>query len=177
LTGTAGGTPDDRFAIGLGGVGLDIGDAELAMVVKDQVRGDIVRRRGQPAGHGTHSHKGLDSTPANWSRSAALCRLHGLAASGYLTRMLPRRIRTDGFIDPCIPTRAAKPPAGPDWVHEVKHDGYRLIVRRDGEAVRLFTRRGHDWTDRYPAIARPPPICARSRSRWTGRWWLLAPTA
>ena len=31
--------------------------------------------------------------------------------------------------------------------------GYRLIVRRDGEAVRLFTRRGYDWTDRYPAIA------------------------
>jgi bifunctional non-homologous end joining protein LigD len=38
-------------------------------------------------------------------------------------------------------------------VHETKHDGYRLIVRRDGKAVRLFTRRGHDWTDRYPAIA------------------------
>ncbi len=67
--------------------------------------------------------------------------------------MLARRVRTDGFIDPCIPTRAAKPPAGPGWVHEIKHDGYRLIVRRDGAAVRLFTRRGYDWTDRYPAIA------------------------
>jgi ATP-dependent DNA ligase len=39
-------------------------------------------------------------------------------------------------------------------VHEVKHDGYRLIVRRDGDTVRLFTRRGYDWSDRYPAIAR-----------------------
>jgi bifunctional non-homologous end joining protein LigD len=38
-------------------------------------------------------------------------------------------------------------------VHEIKHDGYRLIVRRDGPDVRLFTRRGYDWTDRYPAIA------------------------
>jgi ATP-dependent DNA ligase len=38
-------------------------------------------------------------------------------------------------------------------VHEIKHDGYRLIVRRDGETVRLFTRCGHDWTERYPAIA------------------------
>jgi bifunctional non-homologous end joining protein LigD len=74
-------------------------------------------------------------------------------ASGYLTRMLPRRIRTDGFVDPCIPSRALKPPPGPDWVHEIKHDGYRLIVRREGEAVRLFTRRGYDWTERYPAIA------------------------
>jgi bifunctional non-homologous end joining protein LigD len=67
--------------------------------------------------------------------------------------MVTHRIRTDGFVDPCIPTLAAKPPSGPDWVHEIKHDGYRLIVRRDGEAVRLFTRRGYDWTDRYPAIA------------------------
>jgi ATP-dependent DNA ligase len=39
-------------------------------------------------------------------------------------------------------------------VHEIKHDGYRLIVRSQGETVRLFTRRGYDWTDRYPAIAR-----------------------
>jgi bifunctional non-homologous end joining protein LigD len=44
-------------------------------------------------------------------------------------------------------------PSGPDWVHEIKHDGHRLIVRRDGKVMRLFTRRGHDWTDRYPAIA------------------------
>jgi hypothetical protein len=40
-----------------------------------------------------------------------------------------------------IPTRAPKPPAGRDWVHEIKHDGYRLQVRRVGDRVRLFTRR------------------------------------
>jgi bifunctional non-homologous end joining protein LigD len=60
---------------------------------------------------------------------------------------------TSGFIVPCIPTRAPEPPMGPDWVHEVKHDGYRLQVRRDGDAVRLFTRRGYDWSGRYSAIA------------------------
>jgi ATP-dependent DNA ligase len=60
-------------------------------------------------------------------------------------------VRADGFVDPCIPTLAAKPPAGPGWVHEIKHDGYRLIVRRDGETVSLFTRRGYDWTGRYPS--------------------------
>jgi bifunctional non-homologous end joining protein LigD len=57
------------------------------------------------------------------------------------------------FVAPCIPTRALKPPAGPEWVHEIKHDGYRLQVRRDGDVVRLFTRKGYDWSDRYPAIA------------------------
>jgi ATP-dependent DNA ligase len=61
--------------------------------------------------------------------------------------------RSDGFVPPCIPSRAHKPPAGPDWVHEIKHDGYRLQVRREGPVVRLFIRRGHDWTERYPAIA------------------------
>jgi bifunctional non-homologous end joining protein LigD len=49
--------------------------------------------------------------------------------------------------------RASKPPVGPDWVHEIKHDGYRLQVQRAGDTVRLFTRRGCDWTGRYPAIA------------------------
>jgi bifunctional non-homologous end joining protein LigD len=44
-------------------------------------------------------------------------------------------------------------PAGPDWVHEIKNDGYRLTVRRDGDTVRLFTRRGYDWSGRYPATA------------------------
>ena len=63
------------------------------------------------------------------------------------------RSRSDGYIPPCIPTRAYKVPAGPDWVHEIKHDGYRLQVRRDGDTVRLFTRRGYDWSGRYPTIA------------------------
>jgi bifunctional non-homologous end joining protein LigD len=54
--------------------------------------------------------------------------------------------------EPCIPTRGTKVPSGPDWLHEVKHDGYRLIVQRDGDRVRLFTRNGHDWTRRYPWI-------------------------
>jgi bifunctional non-homologous end joining protein LigD len=74
-------------------------------------------------------------------------------AGRYFAVMIPRRVLPVGFVEPCIPTLAAKPPSGPGWVHEIKHDGYRLIVRRDGDTVRLFTRRGHDWTDRYPAIA------------------------
>jgi bifunctional non-homologous end joining protein LigD len=67
--------------------------------------------------------------------------------------MPPPQVRNSGFVPPCIPTLAAKPPSGPDWVHEIKHDGYRLIVRRVGKTVQLFTRRGNDWTERYPGIA------------------------
>jgi len=55
-------------------------------------------------------------------------------------------------LEPCLPTRGTKVPAGPDWIHEVKYDGYRLLVVRDGKRVRLLTRNGHDWTTRYPLI-------------------------
>jgi bifunctional non-homologous end joining protein LigD len=58
------------------------------------------------------------------------------------------------FVPPCIPTLAYKVPSGPEWILEVKHDGYRLQVRREGDSLRLFTRRGIDWTRRYPAIVR-----------------------
>jgi bifunctional non-homologous end joining protein LigD len=50
------------------------------------------------------------------------------------------------------PTRGTKVPDRSEWIHEIKHDGYRLIVQRDGKRVRLFTRNGHDWSDRHPLI-------------------------
>ena len=40
--------------------------------------------------------------------------------------------RRSGFIEPCQPSKVVRPPSGPLWVHEIKHDGYRLMVRRDG---------------------------------------------
>jgi hypothetical protein len=49
----------------------------------------------------------------------------------------------------CLPTRAAAPPAGPDWIHEVKHDGYRMLAVRDGGRTRLISRHGRDWGDRF----------------------------
>jgi bifunctional non-homologous end joining protein LigD len=61
-------------------------------------------------------------------------------------------VRVSAFIEPCLPSRADRPPSGPGWVHEIKHDGFRLMVRRDGAGVRLLTRRGHDWSDRFPLI-------------------------
>src|SRR5258708_4939888 len=58
-----------------------------------------------------------------------------------------------GIVIPPQPAKASKPPSGSDWVHEIKHDGYRLIVRRDGLSVRLYTRNAYDWTARLTAIA------------------------
>jgi bifunctional non-homologous end joining protein LigD len=54
--------------------------------------------------------------------------------------------------EPCIPTGRKAVPATPEWIHEVKYDGFRLIVHRDGDRVRLLTRNGHDWSGRYPWI-------------------------
>ena len=66
--------------------------------------------------------------------------------------MLLRRVAFPHFCEPCL--RADKPPAGAGWLHEIKHDGFRMLVRRDARGVRLFTRNGHDWTGRFPLIAR-----------------------
>jgi ATP-dependent DNA ligase len=62
-------------------------------------------------------------------------------------------VKRPGIIEPCIPTAVSKPPVGPQWIHEIKHDGYRLIVRKREGRVRLFTRRGYDWSERYPRIS------------------------
>jgi bifunctional non-homologous end joining protein LigD len=58
--------------------------------------------------------------------------------------MLPFRL--------CIPKAAYSPPISPDWIHEIKHDGYRMLARRDGGGVRLVSRRGLDWAWRFPMI-------------------------
>jgi len=55
-------------------------------------------------------------------------------------------------LDPCLPMRVTVAPAGPQLIHEIKHDGYRLMVRRTADGVQIRTRRGYDWTDRYPLI-------------------------
>ena len=58
-----------------------------------------------------------------------------------------------GFIAPCLPSKVVRPPSGSLWLHEIKFDGYRLMVRRDARPrVRCFTRNGYDWAHRSPAI-------------------------
>jgi bifunctional non-homologous end joining protein LigD len=52
----------------------------------------------------------------------------------------------------CLPRPAEKPPSGPEWIHEIKHDGFRLIAHREAAGVRLITRNGRDFSDRFPSI-------------------------
>jgi len=61
--------------------------------------------------------------------------------------------RPPGFIEPCLPTPSHTVPTGQQWAFEIKHDGFRFICRRELDRVRVFSRRGHDWTDRVPRIA------------------------
>jgi bifunctional non-homologous end joining protein LigD len=57
-----------------------------------------------------------------------------------------------GFIAPCLPTSAPQPPCGALWLHEIKHDGFRVIARKAGERVKLYSRPGNDLTYRFPLI-------------------------
>jgi ATP-dependent DNA ligase len=64
-----------------------------------------------------------------------------------LQRTLPA-----GFIAPCLPTKTDKLPSGSQWLHEIKHDGFRIIARKNGAQVRLYSRSGNDLTRRFPLI-------------------------
>ncbi len=57
------------------------------------------------------------------------------------------------FLPPMLPTLAAAPPSGTQWIHELKFDGYRIEAVAKAGRVRLRTRTGLDWTDRFPTIA------------------------
>jgi bifunctional non-homologous end joining protein LigD len=64
------------------------------------------------------------------------------------------RKRPAGFIVPCVPTLSDRAPSGPQWIHEIKHDGYRVIASKTGDRVRLWSRTGRDWSRQFSAIAR-----------------------
>jgi bifunctional non-homologous end joining protein LigD len=70
-----------------------------------------------------------------------------MPGAAMLSRLYPA-----GFVEPCLPTPSRTVPAGPRWAFEIKHDGFRFIVRRDGDRVRVFSRSGRDWADKVPAI-------------------------
>ena len=63
----------------------------------------------------------------------------------------------------CLPRKAKELPSGPNWIHEIKHDGFRIMARRESTGVRLITRHGNDFTARFPlAAAAVSALSARS---------------
>jgi bifunctional non-homologous end joining protein LigD len=74
-------------------------------------------------------------------------------ASSKKPRDLPPSDTIPARIDPCLATLVDKPPKGQDWAYEVKWDGYRIAVHIEPGRVRILTRGGYDWTDRFPSIA------------------------
>src|SRR5215469_17237420 len=58
-----------------------------------------------------------------------------------------------GIIEPCLPSPAKAPPSGPGWLHEIKHDGFRILGRHSAAGIRLITRAGNDFSSRFPFIA------------------------
>src|SRR6201987_689724 len=75
--------------------------------------------------------------------------------AGMLWRTPPRSRHPlpAGFVKPCRPTLVPCPPAGPDWLHEIKHDGYRILACKEGGRVTLWSRHGTILTDRFPRVA------------------------
>jgi hypothetical protein len=65
---------------------------------------------------------------------------------------MSQRAFPTGFIPPCLPTKAQQPPSGALWLHEIKHDGFRVIACKDGDHVRLYGRLGNSLTERFPLI-------------------------
>jgi len=68
-------------------------------------------------------------------------------------RDLQRRVRLDKSrprFEPCLPRFVKAPPSGDGWLHEIKHDGFRIMGYRDADGLRLITRNGYDFTSRFP---------------------------
>src|SRR5262245_48340217 len=62
------------------------------------------------------------------------------------------RVLPAAFIAPCLPSSTPQPPSGELWLHEIKHDGFRVIARKVGQRVKLYSRPGNDLTKRFPLI-------------------------
>ncbi len=90
---------------------------------------------------GTERSDGKVEVPVGRSITADMASLSGI-----------RRTELPLRFEPELGTRAEAAPGGDEWFHEIKFDGYRLIARVEGRAVRLFSRNGKDWTARFPRL-------------------------
>lgn len=83
--------------------------------------------------------------PSTWSFAVAFQRKKAVA--------IGEKAPFPGFIEPALATSIQKVPSGERWIHEIKFDGYRVQVHLVNEAIKIYTRCGHDWTKRFRKVA------------------------
>ena len=145
--------------------GKQRGDRENWLLIKE--RDDTAKRRGDVLEtHRTSVASGRDLTEiAAGGTSKKKSRSTGrkTAATRHATARAKaparrgakgRGRRMPAFVAPELATLVDAPPDGEGWIFEMKFDGYRILLAAAGETVRLHTRNGHDWTARFPVIAK-----------------------
>ena len=135
--------------------------AEPWLLIKSE--DEFARAPGEPEVTETETSHLTGRTSAEVAADGALRKDHAArtAAKGARKVALPdigkiagaRKKLLPTFVAPMLAAAGDRPPSGPKWVHEIKHDGYRIQARIDGGKVRLLTRKNLDWTERFGAIA------------------------
>lgn len=125
----------DEFAIAEGDP--EPAETELASVITGQSNDDLARGKAIRPDHAKRAavKKAKPATTTPKPRSA-------------------RKAMLPVFVEPALPTLHEEAPTGEGWLHEIKYDGYRIEARIDGGTVKLLTRKGLDWTKRFPSIAK-----------------------
>ena len=93
-----------------------------------------------------------------------------------VSRPIRSRSKPPGFILPCQPALAERPPSGPGWLHEIKFDGYRVLARKDGEQVRLWARTTSDYSKAFKRVRDVSPRCLSIVPCSTARRLFCGPT-
>ena len=107
----------------------------------------VVSLRGPKRGGKTRLGPSLCESPASRLDTAGAALIF---AAMPVVRELRRRSQDDRSLrsfEPCLPRPPKQPPSGPGWIHEIKHDGFRILARRDAKGVRLFTRIGYNFAN------------------------------
>lgn len=128
---------EDDYSLGAGD--LEPAATELTSVISGLTNEDLAERQ--------------QIRPDHKAREK-IRRASGAKASAYSKLRGARKSILPVFVEPALAEERDGPPQGKGWLHEIKHDGYRMQARLDGGKVKLLTRTGLDWTKRFPTIAK-----------------------
>src|SRR5215467_15336416 len=111
------------------------------------------RRNASQVGEGGDRHGGHSAQRRRMGRFAPIGNPRDLVACSGRYRYVLRTVSAFRFIPPWSPIRAKEVPVGDGWLHEVKFDGYRVQDHKMGSRVIIYSRNGHDFTERFPSVA------------------------